>query len=241
MRMAEVLSATIEDYLGSIYLLQREGETVIGARLAERLGVSRPTVTATVQRMERDGLVTVDEHKAISLTPTGLQAAQDVLRRHMLAEWLLHEIIGLPWHQVHEEADRLEHYFSPDAVDRLDSLFEQPATCPHGNPMPGSTPVPAVPLDEVQEGEEVVITRIVEEAELHGDLMAFLEENGLLPGVRLRVVSHRPYNETMTVKVRADRPKGSRSVVLGLATARLIRVQREGELRPGKSGEEGSP
>jgi len=223
--MAEAISATIEDYLEAIYLLQRGGEMVIGARLAERLGVSRPTVTATLQRMERDGLVTLDERKTISLTSTGLHAAQDVLRRHMLAEWLLHEIIGLPWHQVHEEADRLEHYFSPAAVDRLDSLFEQPATCPHGNPMPGSTPVPAVPLDEVEEGEEVVITRVVEEAELQGELMAFLEENGLLPGVGLRVVCYRPYNETMTVEVCSDRSKGSRSVVLGLATARLMRVR----------------
>jgi DtxR family Mn-dependent transcriptional regulator len=225
--MAEVLSSTVEDYLGVIYLLQREGETAIGARLAERLGVSRPTVTVTLQRMERDGLVTLDEHKAICLTPTGLQAAQDILRRHMLAEWLLHEIIGLPWHQVHEEADRLEHGFSPAAVDRLASLFEQPATCPHGNPMPGSEPVPAVPLDEVKEGEEVIITRIVEEAELHGELLAFLEENGLLPGVRLRVASYRPCNETMTVEVGDATPEGPRSVVLGLATARLMRVRKE--------------
>lgn len=225
--MTEVISATVEDYLGAIYLLQREGETVIGARLAERLGVSRPTVTATLQRMERDGLLTLDEHKVISLTPTGLQAAQDVLRRHMLAELLLHEIIGLPWHQVHEEADRLEHHISPAAVDRLDSLFEQPATCPHGNPMPGSTPVPAVPLDEAREGEEVIITRIVEEAELHGELLAFLEENGLLPGVHLQVVSYRSCNETMTVEVVGDPPEESHTVVLGLTTARLMRVRRK--------------
>ena len=224
--MAEVLSPTIEDYLGAIYLLQREGETVIGARLAERLGVSRPTVTATLQRMERDGLLTLDERKVIALTPAGQEAAQDLLRRHMLAEWLLHQVIGLPWHQVHEEADRLEHHFSPAAVDRLNSLFEQPATCPHGNPMPGSTPVPAVPLDQVQEGETVVITRIVEEAELHGELMAFLEENGLLPGIRLRVVSCQPCNETLTVEV-GDAPAGARTVVLGLATARLVRVREE--------------
>lgn len=229
--MTEVLSSTVEDYLGAIYLLQREGDTVIGARLAERLGVSRPTVTVTLQRMERDGLLTLDDHKVVSLTPAGLQAAQDVLRRHMLTERLLHQVLGLPWHQVHEEADRLEHHFSPAAVDRLDSLLEQPATCPHGNPMPGSTPVPAVPLDEIKEGEEVIITRITEEAELRGELLAFLEENGLLPGVRLRVVSCHPCNETLTVEVEveSDRPEGAagRPVVLGLATARLMRVRRE--------------
>jgi len=223
--MAEVISATIEDYLGAIYLLQREGETAIGARLAERLRVSRPTVTVTLQRMERDGLVLLDERKAITLTPAGLAAAQAVLRRHMLAELLLHEVIGLPWHQVHEEADRLEHHLSPAAVDRLDTLLEQPATCPHGNPLPGNTPAPAVPLDEAREGEVVVLTRVTEEAELRGELMAFLEENGLLPGVRLRVVSYRPCNETMTVEAGAE--AAGRPVVLGLATARLLRVQRE--------------
>jgi len=227
--MAETLTPTIEDYLSLIYLLQREGEVVIAARLAEGLNVSRPTVAATLQRMERDGLVALDEQKAIGLTSAGLVAAQDVLRRHMLAEWLLHRVIGLPWHQVHEEADRLEHAFSPAAVARLDALLEQPEACPHGNPMPGATPVPAVPLDEVAEGQEVVITRIVEAAEQHPELLAFLEENGLLPGARLRVTSCRPCNETVTVEVgkAAGKGKTGRPVVLGLATARLIRVRSE--------------
>ena len=226
--MSEAISPTIEDYLGVIYLLQREGETVIGARLAERLGVSRPTVTVTLQRMERDGLITLNERKEIALTPAGLEAAQDVLRRHMLAERLLHQIVGLPWHQVHAEADRLEHHFSPAAVARMETLFEQPTTCPHGNPMPGATPSPAVPLDEIREGEEAILTRITEEAEEQPHLLAFLEENGLLPGVRLRVVSCRPYNETVTVEVGVAPSEGAlgRTVVLGLATARLMRVQR---------------
>ncbi len=216
--MTEAISPTIEDYLGLIYLLEREGQTVIGARLAKRLGVSRPTVTVTLQRMVRAGLVRLNERKEVFLTPAGLEAAENLLRRHMLAEWLLRDLIGLPWHQVHEEADRLEHHFSERSVERLEALFQREA-CPHGNPMPGTTPSEAIPLPEANEGEELVIVRIVEEAEERGQLMAFLEENGLLPGASLRVLSLQPYNETMTVEV-AGRP-----VVLGLAAARFIQVR----------------
>ncbi len=223
--MSDVLTPTVEDYLGLIYLLQREGETVIGARLAERLGVSRPTVTATLQRMERAGLLTMNERKEVDLTPAGLEAAQDVLRRHMLAERLLHDVLHLPWHRVHEEADRLEHDFSPAAVARMEDLFDQPVACPHGNPMPGQSAAPSTPLDRVAAGSTVTIVRIVEEAEAQTELLAFLEENGLLPGARLRVVSCRPYNETMAVEVLpAGKARPAGPVVLGLNTARLIRV-----------------
>ncbi len=218
--MADTLTPTVEDYLGLIYLMRREGRVVIGARLAERLGVSRPTVTATLQRMEKAGLVQLDARKEIDLTKAGLEVAQELIRRHMLAEWLLRDVLGLPWHQVHEEADRLEHHFSDAAVDRLEALFEQPATCPHGNPMPGSRPAPAVPLIELAEGDTAAVIRVVEEAEESRALMAFFEENHLLPGAQIRVVAHQPYNETLTVEVEG------RQVVLGLAVAQFIRVQR---------------
>lgn len=224
--MSEALTPTVEDYLGLIYLLQRDGEVVIGARLAERLGVSRPTVTATLQRMERAGLLAWNARKEISLTPAGLEAAKDLLRRHMLAERLLHDVLGLPWSCVHEEADRLEHHFSPAAVNQMAGLLDQPVSCPHGNPLPGEVSPPSRPLDQVAEGATAVIVRIVEEAEEQSDLLAFLQENGLLPGARLRVLSCRPYNETMTVQVisEAPTPSPAAQVVLGLKAARLIRV-----------------
>jgi DtxR family Mn-dependent transcriptional regulator len=217
--MAETVTPTMEDYLGLIYLQQREGQVVIAARLAERLGVSRPTVSATLQRMERAGLIQLNERKEISLTPAGLEVAEDLLRRHMLAEWLLREVVGLPWSQIHEEADRLEHHFSPSTLDRMEALFNQPSACPHGNPMPGTELPQAVPLDEVPEGEAAVIVRVLEEAEESGDLLAFFEENGLLPGVTLRILAQRPYNQTVTVEV------AGRAVVLGLAAAKLVRVR----------------
>jgi len=219
--MSEAVTPTVEDYLGLIYIMEREGQAVIGARLAGRLRVSRPTVTTTLQRMVRAGLVELNERKEISLTPAGREAAQELLRRHMLAEWLLREVVGLPWHHVHEEAGRLEHHFSEEAVTRMEALFEQPDACPHGNPMPGVVAAPTVALSEIPERGEATVVRIVEEAEEQHELMAFLEETGFLPGVRVRVLSHLPCNETMTVEV------GGRPAVLGLAVARYVRVQQE--------------
>ena len=108
---------TIEDYLGVVYTLERDGEAVIGARLAEWLEVSPPTVTATVKRMVRDGWVIMDGSKEIRLTPSGRAAAQSVLRRHMLAELLLARMLGVPWSQVHQEADAMEHTISSETVE----------------------------------------------------------------------------------------------------------------------------
>ncbi len=222
--MAETVTPTMQDYLGLIYLQQREGQTVIAARLAGRLHVSRPTVSATLQRLERAGLICLNERKEISLTAAGLAVAEDLLRRHMLTERLLHDVVGLPWHEVHAEADRLEHHLSPQTLERMEALFQQPDTCPHGNPMPGAVPAEALPLDAMHEGAEATVVRIVEEAEEQHDLLDFFEENGLVPGALLRVLVHRPYNETLTVEL-AGRP-----VVLGLATARFVRVQPVGPL-----------
>jgi DtxR family Mn-dependent transcriptional regulator len=219
----EEITPTMEDYLGLVYTMRREGHAVIGARLAERLKVSRPTVTVMLQRMMRAGLVQMNESKQVSLTPQGQEAARDLLRRHKLAEWLLRDVVGLPWHQIHEEADRLEHHLSDEAVSRLEVLFEQREACPHGNPMPDAELPITVPLSEVAEGELVAIVRILEEAEDLRELMAFFEENGLLPGTRLSVQVRQPVNETVTVGV-VDGGE-IRSVVLGVAAARYIQVQ----------------
>lgn len=224
--MAETISPTIEDYLGLIYLIQRDGQEVIGARLAERLQVTRGTVTMTLRRMERDGLVRFGERKEILLTPQGLALAQDLLRRHMLAEWLLAEVLGMPWHRIHEEADRLEHSLSEEATARLEILFERPETCPHGNPMPGTMPPAAVPLGRISQGETVAVVRVVEEAEEQPQLLSFLEENGLLPGASLLVLDYQPFNETMTVQI------GQRPVVLGLGVAEFIHVRVEEKPNP---------
>ncbi|MCD6520888.1 MAG: metal-dependent transcriptional regulator [Anaerolineae bacterium] len=155
---------TIEDYLGAIYTLSRDGQPVIGRRLAEWLEVSPPTVTATIQRMIRDGWITQAKDKSIHLTPAGLRAAISVVRRHMLTELLLARVLGVSWSKVHEEADRLEHGFSSETTERVAEIVQDSSTCPHGNPLPGHEHLveAMVPLLEAEIGEEYILARVHE-------------------------------------------------------------------------------
>lgn len=209
---------TIEDYLGVIYTLERDGELVIGARLAEWLEVSPPTVTATVKRMIRDGWVVMDRSKEIHLTPAGRKAARSVLRRHMLAELLLARMLDVPWSQVHQEADALEHTLSPETVERLAAKLDHPETCPHGNPLPGYEDRLAelFPLSEARAGRPLVIRRVHESAEEQPELMTYLEQHGIVPGAKVTVEEIMPFNQTLSVQC------AGQTVVLGLAPASLI-------------------
>lgn len=211
-------SPTIEDYLGVIYTLERDGEPVIGARLAEWLEVSPPTVTATIKRMIRDGWVTMDSSKEIHLTPAGREAAQSVLRRHMLAELLLARMLDVPWSQVHQEADAMEHTLSPETVERLAAKLDHPEICPHGNPLPGHEEriTGLFPLAEAQAGQRAIVRRVHESAEEQPDLMSYLERHDLLPGAEITILEVMPFNETLTLE------RLGKTVVLGLAPAALI-------------------
>jgi DtxR family Mn-dependent transcriptional regulator len=212
---------TVEDYLGAIYTMERDGETVIGARLSEWLEVSPPTVTATVKRMIRDGWVTMDRRKEIHLTSSGRQAAVSVLRRHMLSELLLAHHLGVPWSRVHQEADEMEHIISRDTMERMQDRLEDPRTCPHGNPLPGHEELMAnwVALTEIESGQKVVIQRVHESLEQRPEVMVFLEAHDLVPGVEATVEEVIPFNETMSLLV------GDKLIVLGFAVARGIFVE----------------
>src|SRR5688572_8876296 len=129
-------SQTVEDYLQLIYTMHREGDDVIAARLKERKGVSAPTAWATLKRMERDGLITLGEGHQIELSTSGQEKAQSIIRRHMLAERLLTDILKLDWAEVHDEAHRIEHAISPLIERQILKLLDNPSTCPHGNPIP---------------------------------------------------------------------------------------------------------
>src|SRR5438270_9059218 len=120
-----------------MHYLTRDGYTVIAARLAERLNVSPPTVTATLQRMERDGLIEHGPRKEILFTDRGRQAAENIVRRHALTERLLTDLLKMPWHESHEEAHGVEHMLTPKIEARLLQALGNPTTCPHGNPIPG--------------------------------------------------------------------------------------------------------
>jgi DtxR family Mn-dependent transcriptional regulator len=215
---------TIEDYLQLIYTMQREGEPVIAARVKERRGVSAPTAWATLKRMERDGLVQLARGRRIELSEKGRELAESIIRRHMLAERLLTDILHLEWADVHDEAHKMEHAISPLIERQILSLLNNPKTCPHGNPIPGladGRPADAHPLRRVSEGETVVINNIAEHAEEDADLMHYLQRSGLVPGVRLHIDEVALSNATITVSLLDS----GRQVAVGLPTAELILVR----------------
>src|SRR6266704_6101724 len=133
MKTDESLSATVKEYLETIYNMSAEDEVVIGARLAEKFHVSAPTVTEMLKRLVRDGFIAMDNKRQVTLTEAGKQAAEAVLRRHRLTERFLVDMLGMQWHQVHEEACRLEHFISGAVEARVIASLNNPTTCQHGN------------------------------------------------------------------------------------------------------------
>lgn len=212
----------VEDYLQVMHYLTRDGYQVIAARLAERLNVSAPTVTATLQRMERDGLIEHGPRKEIHFTSEGRQAAEDIVRRHALAERLLTDLLKMPWHESHEEAHGVEHVMSPNIEARLLKALDNPTTCPHGNPIPGlgALAPDEFPLDEALPGDRLRLQRITEEAEEDPHLMKYLQEHGVEPGAEMTVREATEFNATVVL----DGPLGS--VSLGFSVAGKLRARR---------------
>ena len=218
------LSTTIENYLSLMYVLERDKEPVIGVRLAQLLSVTPPTVTNTLKRMVRDGLITMDKN-GTRLTKAGKQSARTVVRRHMLTEWMMARI--LPWSKLHQEAHNLEHAISSEVETALFEEVGHPRTCPHGNPLPGCEEAVSswIPLTEISAGEVVVIKRVHELAEYNVELLTFLEGKGLMPGAEASVREVLPFNQTVTLEVQGQ------AVTLGFASAQHLFV----ELRPANS------
>jgi DtxR family transcriptional regulator, Mn-dependent transcriptional regulator len=183
----------VEEYLETMLGLAEEGVPVIQARIAERLGRSAPSVSEMLERLVEDGYVT-REGRRLSLTESGRTLAEKVVRKHRLAERLLVDVIGLEWHKVHREAGRWEHVMSDDVEARLIELLGDPATCPHGNPIPGSRSpgltAATRPLAEVGAGERIRLLRISEEVELNMGSLTLLGEGGFIPGVVAVVDGH---------------------------------------------------
>ena len=215
---------TVEDYLQVIYSMHREGGDVIAARVRERKGVSGPTAWATLKRMERDGLVYLEKGHNVELSSAGLELAESSMRRHMLAERMLTDILHLDWADVHDEAHHLEHAISPLIERQILRLLDNPTTCPHGNPIPGALLPPAIatrPLRSVEDGDIVMINNISEHAEEDAALMHYLERSGLVPGARLHIDEVAAANATITLSLIAD---DERQVAVGFATAELVQV-----------------
>jgi DtxR family Mn-dependent transcriptional regulator len=182
----------MREYLEIIYYLAARNEPVIAARLAEWLHVTAPTVSNMVSEMEKRGYITRSARNEISLTPDGFALAEAMVKRHRVLECFLVEVLHVPWHQIHEEAVRLEHALSPTLEARIEALVSGSKTCPHGNPIPGSgaTYVGTVRLSQVEPGHRWTLQRIVEEAEEDSELMRWFQENNLIPGTTFEVTSN---------------------------------------------------
>jgi DtxR family transcriptional regulator, Mn-dependent transcriptional regulator len=179
----------MREYLEVIYYLAARNEPVIAARLAEWMHVTPPTVTDIVKRMEKGGYITRDARGEISLTEEGFTLAEAMVRRHRILERFLVDVMGLQWHQIHEEAVRLEHALSPTMEARIEALVSASTTCPHGNPIPGrGVGYPGdVRLADTEVGQEFTLRRIVEEAEEDSELIRYLQANNLVPGERFSI------------------------------------------------------
>ncbi|AQP51340.1 metal-dependent transcriptional regulator [Tessaracoccus flavescens] len=194
--MSDLIDTT-EMYLRTVYELLEEGVQPLRARIAERLHQSGPTVSQTVARMERDGLLVVETDRTIKLTPTGAKLARDVMRKHRLAECLLTEVIGLDWDKVHDEACRWEHVISVDVEKRLVEILDSPTFSPYGNPIPGLKELGvqtdhhpfrqgAEPLADVVAADvrPFMLRRMSENIQADAEILSELAAAGLRPGVR---------------------------------------------------------
>ncbi|QNG19070.1 metal-dependent transcriptional regulator [Rhodococcus triatomae] len=201
---------TTEMYLRTIYDLEEEGVVPLRARIAERLEQSGPTVSQTVARMERDGLLTVAGDRHLELTDKGRTLAVSVMRKHRLAERLLVDVIGLKWEDVHAEACRWEHVMSEEVERRLVEVLDNPTTSPYGNPIPGlaelglerpvATDEKLIRLTDLPQGEPtaVVVRRLAEHVQSDPEVIGRLREAGVVPDARV-VVENKSGAVTITV------------------------------------------
>jgi DtxR family Mn-dependent transcriptional regulator len=169
-----------EEYLERIYWLEEAGLAMTGANLARAMHLSAPTVHEMIGRLERDGYVARKEDKTLFFTDSGRDHATAIVRRHRLVERFLTDILGIPWDDVHEEAERLEHAMSPTLEARMLAAIGDARTCPHGHPIGDVEREPGVPLADVELGAKVRVLRFENEAE---DLLHYLMDIGLEPGL----------------------------------------------------------
>ncbi len=196
-------TAPKEEYLQAIWTLGDESGQVFGARVAGFLGVSAASVSEMVHRLEREDLVRQGDRHEILLTPSGRELAERIVRRHRLIERMLTDLLGYEWWATHDEAERLEHAISPEMERRLIERLGHPETCPHGNPMPGVKAAATRPLESVPVGDVAEVARIPDQFEHEPGFLRYLDEQGVRPGVAVRVVARTPL--ALTVELNGAR------------------------------------
>jgi DtxR family Mn-dependent transcriptional regulator len=218
-----MLTVSKEDYLKAIAEARAEGQVVIGARLAHWLSVTPPAVTFAVKRLRKDGLVTLGKDGQIRLTPEGRKIAEATIVRHHLIERMLFEIFGMPWHEVHEEAERLEHAVSAGFEKKLLEKLGPKDTCPHGNGLSLRSPddrqkkgMLLMSKGEIQ--KEYTVASVYERDR---KLLEFLDKHGLRPGVHVEIEA-RNYDGTFSLLV------DKRRVHLGETAAEKVWIMKSG-------------
>jgi DtxR family Mn-dependent transcriptional regulator len=233
-------SNVVREYLETIYNLAVEGDPIVGARLAEKFGVSAPNVAAVLSRMQRDGLIIMPGRgrgragEGIELTEQGRAEAEALLRQHRLAERFLADVLGMNWVQAHEEAHYLERGMSPTIEERLMALLGNPRTCPHGNPIPGGSvdtvgylrQQHAIRLNSVEEGAQMKVVLISEVVEDESALLTYLGQMDIMPGARVTVLERVPDDHSLKASVvpRGERPDKTHTVSLSNDLAAKIWV-----------------
>jgi DtxR family transcriptional regulator, Mn-dependent transcriptional regulator len=203
-----------EEYLQTLFWLQEAGLPMTGANVARAMQLSAPTVHEMIGRLERDGYITRAASRAIAFTEDGAEHAEGIVRRHRLIERYLTDVMGVPWDEVHEEAERLEHVMSPVLEERMLAAIGDAKTCPHGHPIAAGTRLAGVPLADVEIGAKVRILRFENEAE---DLLHYLKASGLEPGLDGVLAEHD--SEHVVV----DGPGGER-IAVTLSVAETVSV-----------------
>lgn len=218
---APEVSEAAQTYLLTLRAMDGTATPAMTAALARRMKVSTQAASEMVARLAHDGLVEVAADRSLRLTPTGSEAADTIFRRHALMEWLLIGVIGLGWAESDEEAMRLQGAISPRVEAAIADLVGHPSTCPHGNPIDAAAArarPKGMALAEAEPGAEITVLRITEEAEEDADLLIYLEQEGLVPGVQARVVDVSAARDSITL----EGPRGRST--MGLRPAALIRV-----------------
>lgn len=199
-------SNAMDAYMEAIYVLRGEGDHVHASHVADYLGVTRPTVSQTLQKMIRAGLVTTGESKELFLTDDGTHRAEQIVRRHRLLERWLTDELGLDWADAHVEAARLENSVSLLVESRLEEMLGHPTTCPHGNVIPGTGFVQpqGMALAIAPSATPLEVIRIVEVAEEDLELLRFLYRNGFVPGEHLAVEAQNRFEAGIPIRVRGE-------------------------------------
>jgi len=226
-RSSAPASEAVEDYVKSIYALERHGERPITtSALAERLGVAPSSVTAMLKRLDELGLVRYEPYRGATLTPSGEKVALEVMRHHRLIEAFLSEALGMPWDRVHDEAEVLEHYISEELERRIAEKLGNPALDPHGDPIP--TPELDLATDrttalaKLESGRRATFARV---SDSDPAMLRYLAERGIRPGARILVIGAQPFGGPLMIEV------DGHEHALGGQLAEKMRVELEGRRR----------